>query len=669
MIKVAITSIGSGVGQSVVDSCRNSNFPLELYGLGMNPLGFGAFDCDYRLHLPTIYDMSYVDKLLIHAKKYKFNIIIPGLDDELLLLSERIDEFHALGIEIPVASPNLIKLCRDKGLMSRELLQYSPAFVQSFTNEYIQNNKATLPYPLIAKPNSGFASRNIFAINNPCDLDKLESFHVVQTLAVPKKGSLNRENFLKALKKGHILQVDEISVQLLFAKDGTELGRMASYNKLQNGVPIEIIPIDDKTLWEEIDIIIPKLKELGLNGPINIQGRLTDDGFRIFEMNPRFTGITGLRSLMGFNEVEAIIRDYCSISAPSSPLTINDRKIGIRQVANRVIDIQKDIALQTEVNKIQEYNSTCEEKVTILITGANSYLGIETITELLKSEKVAQIKALVRNAERFKENDFFPKEVEVYDIKDFYDGSIAFGMIDIVCHMASGRPIHGNDEVATSLSFTSALMNSITTHQIPAVINLSSQAVYGDTQTEMWKETSKIQPSTAYAQNKWASELLCENTKKINNITAHTSIRLSRIIGPSKAMDLSVLPHLFIKKAINKEALTIEGGKQTFDFLNVNDAALSIVKLVEIPFSQWPETLNIGSGVQITLLEMTKLIAKITKEQLNKELKYTLKEKNIDLAFGMNINKAKESIDWKPTISLEDSLISICNYMATHSDV
>jgi hypothetical protein len=37
------------------------------------------------------------------------------------------------------------------------------------------------------------------------------------------------------------------------------------------------------------------------------------DGFKIFEMNARFTGITGLRALMGFNEVAICIEKWLKI--------------------------------------------------------------------------------------------------------------------------------------------------------------------------------------------------------------------------------------------------------------------------------------------------------------------------------------------------------------------
>jgi nucleoside-diphosphate-sugar epimerase len=659
MIKVAITSIGSGVGQSVVDSCRNSQIPMEIFGLGMNPFAFGAFDCDHRLDLPTIYSDEYVDKLLEYCKEFNFDIVIPGLDDELILLSERINEFNSLGIAVPVASPELIKLCRDKGLMSRELLQYSPSFIQSFSHEYIYENTDNLPYPLIAKPNSGFASRNIFAINSKKDLNKLEDFHVVQTLAIPKQGSINRESFLKALEEGNILQVDEISVQLLYDKNGYELGRMASCNKLQNGVPIEIIPIEDSTVWDAIDSIISHLKKLGLYGPINIQGRLTDDEFKVFEINPRFTGITGLRSLMGFNEVEAIIKNYCNLESENSRLQINHRRIGIRQVTNRVIDIKRDEALYAAVQNVKEYPKEKQNKLSILVTGANGYLGLETIEELIKSPKVGKITALVRNAHRFTENDFFPKAVEICDINEFKNGNFSLGSIDIVCHLASGREVHSQNEIASSLEFTNQLMISIAKYHVPALINMSSQAVYGQTKPPFWSEDNEILPETSYAQSKWAGELMTKNTKQMNNITSNISLRLAQFIGPSKAMAFDVVAHIFCKKAILREPIHVQGGNQKFDYVDIRDVTKAIAKLIEMPHQEWPEVLNIGSGKQITLLEIVQTVSKISKEKFGKDIHHTIEEKEIKLELGMNIDRAKECIDWKPTFSIEQTIANI----------
>lgn len=665
MIKIAITSIGSGVGQSIVDSCHNSQIPMEIFGLGMNPLGFGAFDCDFRLSLPTIYDHDYVETLLTYCKKYQFNILIPGLDDELILLSEYIQEFNALGVEIPISGPEIIKLCRNKELMSQELLQVSSAFVKCYGYNDLKTNPSSLPYPLIAKPNSGFASRNIFTINNQEDLQDLKPFHIVQTLAIHKTGNPKRDTFLKAFKTGNILQTDEISIQLLYSKNGKELGRMASLNKLKNGIPIEIIPIQSIELWNEIDSVVQHFKKLGLKGPLNIQGRLTDNGFKIFEMNPRFTGITGLRALMGFNEVEAIIKDYCNLYKNNSPLKINQRRIGIRQVTNRVVDIKRDNDLYNEVRTVDDYPIEVSEKSTILVTGANGYLGLATVEQLVKSQKVGKVKVVVRNSERFKNvcKNFFPDEVEIYDINELFNGQLTLGSIDIVCHLASGRPIHGTGEIATSLAFTNKLMLMIGKYHVPAVINVSSQAVYGSEQISPWKESDQIFPETAYAQSKWAGELLTQNAKSSNNITSAISLRLCRVIGASKSMGFDVVPHLFIKKAILQEPITIQGGTQKFDYLDVKDAAKAIVKLVDTPHQNWPDVLNIGSGKQVSLLEITELISKVSEKELGKKLDFTVEENFVKLEFGMSIDKAKHTIGWEPKIMMEETISELFKYM------
>ena len=46
-----------------------------------------------------------------------------------------------------------------------------------------------------------------------------------------------------------------------------------------------------------------------LFGSINIQFRLTDGGPKVLEINPRFSGTTGIRANFGFNDVEMSINE------------------------------------------------------------------------------------------------------------------------------------------------------------------------------------------------------------------------------------------------------------------------------------------------------------------------------------------------------------------------
>ena len=44
--KIAISSIGSGIGQSIINAIRLSNLPFRTIGFGNNPFAFGSYDCD-----------------------------------------------------------------------------------------------------------------------------------------------------------------------------------------------------------------------------------------------------------------------------------------------------------------------------------------------------------------------------------------------------------------------------------------------------------------------------------------------------------------------------------------------------------------------------------------------------------------------------------------------
>ena len=71
-------------------------------------------------------------------------------------------------------------------------------------------------------------------------------------------------------------------------------------------------------------------------GPVNIQGRITEKGLFFFEMNLRFTGITGTRAILGFNEIHRLVS--CFKSGIKNKSTYNLNKIGVRQVACKTLN-------------------------------------------------------------------------------------------------------------------------------------------------------------------------------------------------------------------------------------------------------------------------------------------------------------------------------------------
>jgi nucleoside-diphosphate-sugar epimerase len=655
---IGITSIGSGVGQSVISSCRLSNLPLRTVGLGINPFAYGAYDCDVFDYLPTIYSENYVDELIKKCSEYCIDLIIPGLDDEALLLSETIDQFNNENIKVIVSNSELLKLCRDKEKMSNELNRVVSVFAKTYDKnnikEALRNGNAL--FPLIAKPRGGFASRGIEIINDYEDLKRVQDNYIIQELAIPEANDPNRKYFLNQIDKKINPQVSEISIQLVADQQGSILGRMASYNKLNNGVPIEILLYENATVWAEIDKLLPALKKAGLRGPLNIQGRLTDNGLKLFEMNARFTGITGLRALMGFNEVEACIKEWLNIESRTNSFCINYNRFGIRQTADKSIPLErnKDVFnISLGLNK-KELNT----QKTLLITGATGYLGQFFVKEVVKNNHY-KIEVLCRNKKK-SENLFSELEFKCFDMADLESGALSLGNVDVLLHFGFAHPHSSNKEIAESLAFTNRLFISALMNHVPAIINISSQSVYGLELNPTWNESTPVSPQTPYAVAKYATELLLTSLQKLNNQVNTTSLRLASLAGGQNGLVPIELVSKFVQQALKGEPILISGGTQTLERLDVRDAVTAIKALLSIAPGTWKPFYNLGSGTTYNIKEIASIAVEIALQYNGgRKSEIIVDHKDVKMNFGMDCNLFMNEANWTPTYDMKDIIVSL----------
>lgn len=658
-IRIGVSSVGSGIGKSVVDACRLSSLPLTLIGMGNDPAAFAAFDCDIRDVLPTIYDPHYVDALLDACLRHRVELLIPGLDDELIPLARQLKRFTERGIRVVVANEPILALCRDKLRMSKALRPISPAFVESHDASSLAHalESGTAKFPLVAKPRAGFASRGVRLLREPGDLAGLDDTDVIQPIALPCQGDPHRDAFLEGLRKGRLPQLGELSVQVVIGTDGREIGRMASCNELVNGIPTRVVPVECAEIRHEIDRILPHFIGLGLRGPLNLQGRLTDDGPKFFEMNARFTGITGLRAMMGFNEVEAVIMDALDVSPRPARIEINPRRIGIRQVTARVVDVDTDDRLEAMAQRSGQH-AGCAAARRVLVTGANSYLGRACISALLEHQGVAEVVALVRDPVRFSDGREapLPDGAKIRDMRELLEGGLNPGTVDVICHLAGGRPTNSAAQIAESLAFTRAVASLAARHNVPGLINASSQSVYGLQQRPPWRESTPVAPESAYAQSKWASELLCQTAHEMNRTTAVTSLRMARLVGVSCKMRWDEAVHSICRQAARGKDLLIRDGTQQLDLLDVRDAAALVARLATSAFEAWPRELNAGSGQPLALIDLARLISRECRHMLGFEPGIEVDPQPVDLRMGMDTRLADATLGWRPSIPLSRTI-------------
>ncbi|ACF14586.1 NAD-dependent epimerase/dehydratase [Chloroherpeton thalassium ATCC 35110] len=658
---IGISCIGSGVGQSVINSLRLSRLPIKTIGFGTNPFAYGAYDCDEYDYTPTIYQENYIDKLIEKCKEYKVDLIIPGMDDEALIFSNNKSKFEAAGIKAIFSEEPLNTICRDKERMSEELNKVCDVFVKSYDKETLENDisKGLVQFPFIAKPRGGFASKGIEIINGIDDLTKISDEHILQELAIPTKDDPNYAFYIGQIAKNRNPQVSEISIQLVYSPKGELMGRMASYNKLNNGIPIEIVPYENEYVWLVIDQLTPTFLELGLRGPLNIQGRLTENGLKIFEMNPRFTGITGLRALMGFNEVEACVKEWLELDKGKNKLSFNYGRFGMRQTADKSVAIERN---QEVADLFKQLNkSKIKNKKVIFITGITGYLGQNLVNELIK---YPNFEIWGFGTDKDKTTHLFEGKIHsIYDNEDLRKGFIQFGNVDILLHLGFARPHNGYQKIAESLQFTHELFTRAASHQIPAIINISSQSVYGLETPPLWTEKTPVAPQTVYAQAKYSTELFLKTLKQTNEQLHCSSLRLGTLAGSGFGLTEVDFLSKIVQQALSGQPIKIIGGMQQMERFDVRDAVQAIFKMLQSDSSTWKPIYNVSSGDVNSLIDIAKMVISIaSKKNDGKISEIIIDKKEIQMKFGMDSSSFYEDLSWNPTYKIEDTINSLVSY-------
>jgi len=223
------------------------------------------------------------------------------------------------------------------------------------------------------------------------------------------------------------------------------------------------------------------------------------------------------------------------------------------------------------------------------------------------------------------------------------------GGIKIVVHLA-GRFAPPNAEIfKVNVNGTFNLLEKCAEHGVKKVVFPSSIALYGEPPGRPWKETDDPQPNTVYG----LSKLLAEETIRYwgdNHDIKYFLLRFPNIYGPGNQK--GVVFHF--KKAVGEAGkIVIYGdGKQERDFLFVSDAIEAIIKALNYRGSS--DVFNIGSGKTVSLLELVGLLEKTLDQKIPVEFKPA--ETHVVRKLSGDIEKAKNILDWRPKVSLEEGL-------------
>jgi carbamoylphosphate synthase large subunit len=304
VITVGVTAVGSGIGLAILRSLRAARIEVRVVGFDATGLAPALAWCDAARVVPRADDPGYLTAMLTACADEAIEVLIPGCEPELSVLAHHAGDFAPSGTTVIAAPGPVVDLCTDKLAFARFAAKHGLPFARTWTLADARDHAADLPYPVVAKPRTGAGSLGARIVADGAELVAIPGHAdlIVQQWAGDRSPLADRPPW-----GAFPPQKDEVALQWLVGATGRILGRMGNVDDLKFGVDWVGRPVFDDSIVEQGRSTVEALVDLGLRGPINLQGRVDGTTLTLFEANARFSGMTSARTTLGFREVEAAI--------------------------------------------------------------------------------------------------------------------------------------------------------------------------------------------------------------------------------------------------------------------------------------------------------------------------------------------------------------------------
>lgn len=312
-----------------------------------------------------------------------------------------------------------------------------------------------------------------------------------------------------------------------------------------------------------------------------------------------------------------------------------------------------------------------------LVAGGAGFIGSHLCKSLLdENYKVICIDNFItgdkNNLKEFFNNPQF--EFIEHDVTKIIESlKLKFDNLDYIFHLASpASPNSKSKKSYINYPIETLLTNSMGTYNLLELARkfgskflfASSSEIYGDPTISPQKETyfGNVNPNGArsvYDEGKRFGEAITFGYVRKHGLNARI-IRIFNTYGPMMQRDDGRVVSNFINQALENKAITVYGrGTQTRSFCFVDDMVLGIKKAMFLPNTSG-KVFNLGNTEEKSVVELAQLIKKMT-SSLSKITFEDLPEDDPKTR-RPDIVKAKEVLEWEPTINIEEGLKRTIEY-------
>ena len=309
----------------------------------------------------------------------------------------------------------------------------------------------------------------------------------------------------------------------------------------------------------------------------------------------------------------------------------------------------------------------------IIVTGGSGFIGSNLVDFLIKKrffvvniDKLTYSSNNYKNTFRNKKNyrlfkvDINNKRIISKIIKKYRPKAI----FNLAAETHVDRSIDGPlNFINTNINGTFNLLESLRILKkknkiSPKLIHISTDEVYGDIKKNIRSaENHKYLPSSPYSASKASADHLVKSyirTYKLNAVISNCCNNYGPYQFPEK-----LIPKI-ISNIFNNKELPIYGkGKNSREWIHVLDHCEALFRLYLK--GKNGESYNVGSGINLSNIDLVRKIIKICKKMKIKirdktKIKFVKDRPGHDLRYALNSNKIRNKLKWRPSKSFEEGL-------------
>jgi len=310
----------------------------------------------------------------------------------------------------------------------------------------------------------------------------------------------------------------------------------------------------------------------------------------------------------------------------------------------------------------------------VLVTGAAGFLGSHLCDRLLAEGHHVLgmdnfITGRAENLAHLSGEDRFT--FIRHDVSEFI--FIPGDRLDAVMHFASPASPNPNSPFGyVNLPIQTMKAGALGTHNSLGVARAfeakfllaSTSEIYGDPEVHpqhegYWGHVNPVGERSVYDEAKRFAEALTLAYHRYHGIDTRI-VRIFNTYGPRMRLDDGRVVPNFIKQALQEKPLTVYGdGSQTRSFCYVDDLIEGIYRLL---LSKETRPVNIGNPDEMSILELAQTVNRMLDNPRELEMMPEKRGEGDPQRRRPDISRAREVLEWKPVVSLEEGLSKTLPY-------